>query len=224
MALERPPQRQLRAVYDSISHAIGRQGFRLIERSRGHVIIGRNDDVSSAHTYRIEVSMRVPHELFGTVICADLIVPWAKSADRDMHRVADRLNRTEAMAETLMVGIWHADSERGRLRYRILLPYIAYWMPVLELCLSSLVRRWMDVRAAEVGLGTDVELIDGWSAHFSSMRSGNVRVLKELWRPCAESLENYHRDLAARELIAAMLDMPVRSVNRYLPSLPKKPC
>lgn len=172
---------------------------------------------SSKRECRIEVSTRFAHPLFGTSMLADLVVPWDQGLDG--HKAAALLNLNEQTVEneTLGVGAWHANCEDGSLRYRILLPFLEKWTPPVEQFVSDLVMRWMSFPAAGPEMILDGDLEDPLRCLFATMREGEAQVAKIFKRSqdgqC--SMDDYYRDRAAREVIAAMAGMSVQALGRH---------
>lgn len=221
MDLCRPPREQMQAAFRTLRRVIGTKGFGLVELDANHWVINRTGGAPPADAYRIEISTHFRHKLFGAMTRTDLVVPWVQRSTPAL------LNRKEEEVEdeTLGVGTWHASSDESSLRYGIQFPFTEHWGPWLELFVSDLIVRWLNTENANCELMSHVFQARDRSALFSSMRS---RYGDELRKSIASqsgplSLEDYYRELAARDLVASMAGIPVRSLDRIVGPPPKRP-
>lgn len=208
MGPHRPSREGLQVAYESLRNAINPDGFRVVEIDTGCVVMDDDDDVSTTDAYRVEVATDFSHPLFGSLTCAELVVPWTQSRGGDAHEAAALLNRSEEALEdeTLGVGAWYARSEDGSLRFRILLPFTEQWTPYLELFVASLVLRWMNIKDVNPGTPSDFGMVDGLRSLFSSLRSGSAPVLRVEHSEGGQlGMQDYYRDL---ELESASLRWP----------------
>jgi hypothetical protein len=217
---------RLQVLYEALRDAIARFRFRLVELDTGCVVINGEHDVPRKDVCRVEMSINFKHELFGSLICAELVVPWAQSRGTEAHEAATLLNRSDQASEdeALGVGAWYVHGKDGSLRYRILLPITEQWSPCLDVFVSSLVIRWLALEEMDFAVQPDLGLAAGLQSLFSSMRSSDAIVSRvEQIQGRQLSMDDYYRDVEARKLVAQMAGISVTTVNRYLGPQPRRP-
>ncbi|WP_161827413.1 hypothetical protein [Steroidobacter agaridevorans] len=217
---------QLQVVFAALRHALAPAGFRVVETNTGCVVIDDDLDVPSLEGCRVEVSTNFQHELSKSLVCAELVVPWGPDRGIGGSEAVSLLNRSDEASEdeSLGVGAWYRNSEDGSLRYRILLPVTEQWTPCIDLFVSSLVIRWMDLESVGFAACPEFGLTDRLQALFSSLRSGDKSELRtEQFQGKRLSMDDYYRDMAARELVAQMAGISVTTVNRYIGPQPRRP-
>lgn len=222
MAPRRPSYEHLQLTYEALRDAIDPHGFHLVQLDSGCVVSDRDQEASVTDGYRVEVSTNFDHALFERLTCAELVVPrWGG----DVCAAAALLNRSEEALddETLGVGAWYARWEDGSLRYRILLPFTEQWRPPLDLFVSSLVARWIGIKEFGLRIPSDFGPSDDMRKLFSAMRSADAHVLRVEHSDGRVSLDDYHRDIGAREILALREGVTVNTINRHVGPPPRRP-
>jgi hypothetical protein len=220
----RPSHKELQSAYEALRDAIHPFGVRLIQLDSGCVVSDDDREVAGTDGYRVEVSTNFRHALFESLACAELVVPLDSKREVDAAATATLLNRSEEALDdrALGVGAWYARREDASLRYRILLPFTEQWWPPLDLFLASLVWRWMNIKALSLNVPLDLRLADDLRKLFSDMRSSDARVLRSEQSDGRVSLDDYHRDVGARELLALREGVTVSTINRHVGSPPRR--
>lgn len=218
----RPSREQLRFSYKALHDGLPRE-IRLIELDTGCVLIDERHGPDAA---RVEVVISCDHELFGSLVSVELVVPWMRARGTDVHEAATFLNRSEEGSEdgTLGVGAWYARGEDGSVRYRVLLPFSERWAPDLHVFVANLRRRWTHLSAANPNVPSDFDLAGSIRTLFTSMRSTGARVLRvEHLRDCSLSADERYSGREAGKGMARSSRVSVRSVARNLEPLPRRP-